>query len=118
MPNGYLVTLGASQDLSLSASIGGGLTFFTTAQSLGSGEWAWSGTFGATTYDNELEPGEYFLATNGNVYFVPDLGPVSTLTSGEAVDAPFYSPINKVQGTNGADDMDSSYVDNNGNSID
>ncbi|MFC3615570.1 Hint domain-containing protein [Lutimaribacter marinistellae] len=118
MPNGYLVTLGSSQDLSLAASISGSLTFFTTDQALGSGEWAWTGTFGATTYENELETGEYFLATNGNVYFVPDLGPVTTLTGAEAVGAPFYSPVNKVQGTNGDDDMDSGYVDNNGNSID
>src|SRR6056297_3530517 len=98
MPNGYLVTLGSSQDLSLAASIGGGLVNFTTDQAIGSGEWVWSGTFAGTPYYNELETGEYYLATNGNVYFVPDLGPVSTLTSGEAVDAPFYSPVNKVQG--------------------
>jgi len=118
MPSGYLVTLGADQDLSLAASIGGSLVSFTTAQSLGAGQWSWTGDYAGTPYYNELEPGQYYLATNGNVYFVPDLGPVTNLTEGSATAAPFYSPENKVQGTNGADNMDSGFVDRNGNSID
>ncbi|NDW44764.1 Hint domain-containing protein [Ruegeria sp. PrR005] len=118
MPSGYLVTLGADQDLSLAASIGGALVSFTTAESLGAGQWAWTGDYAGTPYYNELEPGQYYLATNGNVYFVPDLGPVSNLTEGTATAAPFFSPENKVQGTNAADNMDSGFVDRNGNSID
>lgn len=118
MPSGYLVTLGADQDLSLAASIGGSLVSFTTAQLIGSGEWAWSGTFGGTTYYNELETGQYYLATDGNLYFVPDLGPVSTLSGAEAVTAPYFSPFNKVQGTNNDDLIDDGYADANGNSVD
>ncbi|MCV2890142.1 Hint domain-containing protein [Ruegeria aquimaris] len=118
MPSGYLVTLGIDQDLSLAASIGGALVNFTTAQLIGSGEWAWSGTVGSTTYNNELETGQYYLATNGSLYFVPDLGPVSTLSGAETVSAPYFSPFNKVQGTNNDDLIDDGYVDNNGSSVD
>ncbi|MCU9838556.1 Hint domain-containing protein [Ruegeria sp. WL0004] len=118
MPSGYLVTLGTDQDLSLAASIGGALTSFTTDQLIGAGEWAWAGTVGGTTYYNELESGQYYLATDGNLYFVPDLGAVSTLSGAEAVSAPYFSPFNKVQGTSGSDLIDDTYVDNNGNSVD
>ncbi|SDE17392.1 Hint domain-containing protein [Ruegeria marina] len=118
MPSGYLVTLGVDQDLSLAASIGGALVNFTTAELIGSGEWAWSGTFGGTTYNNQLETGQYFQATDGNLYFVPDLGPVSTLSEAQAVSAPYFSPFNKVQGTSNDDLIDDTYADNNGNSVD
>lgn len=118
MPNGYLVTLGADQSMSLADGIGGGLFTFTTSASLGAGEWAWSGTYFGTTYYNETETGQYYLATNGNVYFVPDLGPVTTITSAEIVSAPDFSFLNKVQGSNNDDVIDGTYVDNNGDSVD
>ena len=118
MPSGYLVTLGVDQDLSLAASIGGALVNFTTAQLIGTGEWAWTGSVGSTSYNNELETGQYYLATDGNLYFVPDLGPVGTLSSAEPVAAPYFSPFNKVQGTTNDDLIDDTYVDNNGNSVD
>lgn len=118
MPSGYLVTLGADQDLSLAASIGGALVNFTTAQLIGTGEWAWTGSVGSTSYNNELETGQYYLATDGNLYFVPDLGPVGTLSGAEAVAAPYFSPFNKVQGTTNDELIDDTYVDNNGNSVD
>ena len=116
MPDGYLVSLGANETLDADDGIGGAWTFFTTAQSLGSGQWAFTGTDGATFF-NETETGEYFLATNGNVYFVPDLGEVDTLVSAQAVTVPFYSELNIVQGTQGDDLIDASYTDVNGNTI-
>ena len=88
MPRGYLVTLGPDAELTLEDGIGGGWALFSTARSLGTGEWAWSGTYFGTDYFNETEPGEYFLATDGNAYFVPDFGQVTTLTGAEVVSAP------------------------------
>ncbi|UWQ90032.1 Hint domain-containing protein [Rhodobacteraceae bacterium M382] len=117
MPDGYLVSLGADQTLTKADGISGSLFTFTEDTNLGSGEWAWSGTFGFTTYYNELETGDYILATNGNVYFVPDLGPVGTLTSAETVTIPFYSELNIVTGTDGDDVINNGYVDANGNGI-
>ena len=117
MPNGYLVSLGSDQTLSIADDIGGSYASFTTDQSLGAGEWAWSGTAGSTSYNNELEPGEYFLGTDGNVYFVPDLGPVSTLASAEVVNAPDFSELNLVDGTDGDDTINNSYVDAEGQGI-
>ncbi|WP_146344661.1 Hint domain-containing protein [Phaeobacter marinintestinus] len=118
MPTGYLVTPGVDGDLTQELSIGGAYTAFTTDQALGSGEWAWTGNYFTTDYYNETEPGEYFLATDGNIYFVPDLGPVTAIISAEVVTAPEYSPLNKVQGTNNDDLIDDTYVDNNGDSVD
>ena len=116
MPNGYLVSLGSDLTLSHEDAISGGFTFFNTATALGSGEWAWSGTAGAT-FNNELETGEYFLATNGNVYFVPDLGAVTTLTSALVVSAPDFSELNLVDGTSGDDVINNGYVDAQGQGI-
>lgn len=117
MPDGYLVSLGSNQTLDAEDSIGGALVTFTTATALGSGEWTFTGTFGTTQYYNETEPGEYYLATDGNVYFVPDLGPVTTLTSGATVTVPNYSELNIVDGTDGNDTIDNSYTDGQGESI-
>jgi len=118
MPSGYLITLGLDNELRPEVSISGGYTAFTTARSLGTGEWAWTGTFFGTNYYNETEPGEYFLATNGSIYFVPDYGAVSNLTDAQVVTAQPFSAANKVQGTNNDDVIDDTYVDNNGDSVD
>lgn len=118
MPRGYLVTLGPDATLTLEDSIGGSWTLFTTSQSLGAGEWTWTGTYGGTNYYNETEPGQYYLATNGNVYFVPDYGAVTTLTASEVVSAPDFATFNKVDGTNASDTIDGSYVDAQGDYVD
>lgn len=118
MARGYLVTLGADNSLSLADAIGGGWTAFSISDSLGAGEWTWSGTYAGTTYYNETEPGQYFLGTDGNVYFVPDYGAVDSLSNAEVVSAPFYSSDNLVQGTNDDELIDDSFVDAHGNSID
>ncbi len=80
MPNGYLVTI-VDTTVDVGDSIGGAWTFFNIDEALGAGQWVWSGTFNGTNYTNEVEPGQYYLATDGNVYFVPDFGQVTTITS-------------------------------------
>ena len=118
MPFGYRVTLGGDQTLSLEDAISDPWTGFTTASSLGSGEWTFSGTVGSTTYNNETETGEYYLGTDGNVYFIPDLGAVSTISSAETVTVPNYSEHNIVDGTSGDNSMLGSFVDSDGEGID
>ncbi|SEQ37891.1 Hint domain-containing protein [Thalassovita taeanensis] len=120
MPSGYLVTLG---DGSLDANdvISGGYVSFTTDEVLGTGQWVWSGRWGGRNYTNEVEPGSYVLATNGNVYFVPDYGSVDRLNTASVVSAPAYSedaPDGLIEGTGGADLIDASYVDPNGDQVD
>ncbi|CUH63856.1 Cyclolysin [Thalassovita autumnalis] len=118
MPSGYLVTLG---DGSLDAGdvISGSLVTFTTDQTIGSGQWTWTGTYNGTPYTNEVEPGTYYLATDGNVYFEPSFGPVTTLTSSTVVSAPSFSlPGNGVvDGTGEAEVIDGSYTDSEGESV-
>ncbi|MEL7300140.1 MAG: Hint domain-containing protein [Pseudomonadota bacterium] len=108
MPEGYLVTLGDGQ-LGVGDSIGGPLTSFTTNRLLGTGNWQWSGTWNGSTFTNEEEPGEYFLATNGNVYFVPAFGPVDNITSASVTSTQGYdgsAAVNDVRGTAADDDLD------------
>ena len=102
MPTGYLVSLGGNNALNGGDTISGGTVTFTTQTSLGTGQWVWSGTAGGTTYTNTTEPGRYYLATDGNVYFVPDYGPVDTLTVSSVVTSPTFAPI---MGTSGADTL-------------
>jgi Ca2+-binding RTX toxin-like protein len=118
MPDGYLVSLGPNQTLDMDDAIGGVWTNFTTAQSLGAGEWTFSGTYTTTTYYNETEPGEYFLGTDGNVYFIPDLGPLTTISEAQAVTVPDYSELNIVDGTDGDDTINGAYTDADGDGID
>ena len=118
MPTGYLVTLG---DFSLDSGdiITDPAVTFTTATTIGAGEWTWSGTFGGTTYTNELEPSVYYEATDGNVYFVPDFGSVDTITSADVTTAPAYSTTDGVlTGTAGDDVIDASFVDEDGEQVD
>ncbi|MDI3336249.1 Hint domain-containing protein [Defluviimonas aestuarii] len=102
MPSGYLVSLGGNNALNSGDVISGGTVTFTTQTSLGSGQWTWSGTYRGTTYTNEVEPGQYYLANDGNVYFVPDYGPVSTLTSSSVISSPTFAPT---MGTSGGDTL-------------
>ncbi|MFZ5961328.1 Hint domain-containing protein [Thalassococcus sp. BH17M4-6] len=114
MPDGYLVSLGDAY-FDAGDTISGGIVTFTTDTILGAGEWVWTGTFGGTTYTYESEPGVYHLATDGNVYFVPDLGPVTTLSDGFAS----LTPTNgTVDGTGGAELIDHDYLDTGGDGVD
>ncbi|MGH1413197.1 MAG: Hint domain-containing protein [Pelagimonas sp.] len=114
MPNGYLVTLGDGV-LDPGDAISGSLITFTTSSNLGNGQWEWSGTYAGTTYTNTLEPGTYYLATDGNTYFVPAYGPVDTLTSSSVVTSP---PDGIVTGTTGDDLINPDYDDIHGESPD
>ncbi|WP_299560682.1 Hint domain-containing protein [uncultured Sulfitobacter sp.] len=119
MPTGYLVTLGNGA-LGVGDIISGGTVNFTTASTIGSGQWQWTGAYNGQAYTNTLEPGTYYYATNGNVYFVPQYGSVTTLTNGTAVSAPSFTlPSNgTVSGTSGADVIDSTYTDADGDRVD
>lgn len=117
MPTGYQVTLGPDQTLTLDDDITDSWTTFTTDTYLGPGEWVWTGTYLGTEYYNELEPGDYYLGTDGNVYFVPDYGEVSTLADAEPVTYPDYSELNIVDGTSGNDNINNPYVDSDGEGI-
>ncbi|TLP67788.1 type I secretion protein [Parasedimentitalea maritima] len=120
MPSGYLVSLGADNALGTDDVISGAWTSFTSDTDLGSGQWVFTGVDGGTNYTDTQEPGQYHLATNGNVYFIPQYGEVDTLTNADVVSAPSYSavPDHQVDGSAGADVIDSSYTDSDGDSVD
>lgn len=110
MPQGYLVSLG---DTSLDNGdvISGAYVTFTTDTNLGSGSWTWSGVAGGTNYTNEVEPGIYYLATNGNIYFEPQFGAVDTINSAQATNPPAYSSNDgTVSGTAGDDIIEDGYT--------
>ncbi|UWQ80638.1 Hint domain-containing protein [Leisingera sp. S132] len=118
MPSGYLVQLGDGS-LDHGDTITSTYSSFTTDQNLGAGNWSWTGSHGGTPYTNEVEPGVYYLATDGNVYFVPDFGPPDTFSSATADSPPAYTDSDgPVEGTSGADNIDSSYTDADGDQID
>lgn len=118
MPQGYLVQLG-DRSLDSGDSIVGPLITFTTDSVIGTGSWVWSGTWNGQTFANTSEPGQYELGTDGNVYFVPDFGPVDTITSASAETAPAYTvPADPVDGTAGDDIIDDSYTDADGDVVD
>lgn len=118
MPSGYLVTLGDST-LDSGDIITDPLVTFTTAVSIGAGQWTWSGTYGGSTYTDEVEPGQYYEAADGNVYFVPDYGPVATISSADVTSAPFYSTADGVLTGSSLDDViDDTFVDEDGEQVD
>ncbi|WP_291731699.1 Hint domain-containing protein [Leisingera sp. F5] len=118
MPSGYLVQLGDGS-LDHGDTITSTYSSFTTDQNLGAGNWSWTGSHGGTPYTNEVESGVYYLATNGNVYFVPDLGPPDSFSSASADSPPAYTDTDgEIDGTSGADNIDSSYTDGDGDQID
>ncbi len=115
MPDGYLVSLGSNGALDDGDVISGALITFTTDTILGSGSWSWTGTWNGQTFNNANEPGSYHLATNGNVYFVPSFGPVSTLTSAATISSPSWEPSdNTVEGGDGDDVIDAGFTDRGG----
>lgn len=116
MPRGYRVNL---DDMTLDAGDGivDPLADFLIQDNLGAGEWTWSGTWNGGTYTNATEPGEYYQATDGNVYFVPGFGPVDTISSADVETAPtpeFTLNDDVVGGTGGDDVIDGAYTDADG----
>lgn len=119
MPTGYLVTLG-DNSLDVNDAISGSPVTFTTDSVIGNGSWTWTGvwTGNGRTYSDITDTGVYYLATDGNVYFVPDTW---TISSGSAVvdSAPaFTSGPGVVDGTSGDDVIDASYSDGDGDAVD
>ena len=118
MPSGYLVTLGDST-LDTGDLITDPLVSFTTATMIGAGEWTWTGTVRGVAYTDEQETGVYYEATDGNVYFIPDLGAVDTISAATAAIAPAFGPSDGVvSGTAGDDVIDASFVDDDGDQVD
>jgi Ca2+-binding RTX toxin-like protein len=119
VPFGYLVSLG---DTSLDSgdTISGGYTPFTVDQTLGSGNWTWSGWAGGYYYTDAVETGTYSLGTDGNVYFNPDAGQVDTISSASATNPPSYStspPDGIVDGTASDDYISATHTDAEGDSM-
>jgi len=117
MPQGYLVQAG---DTSLDSGDGivDPLSSFLIQQDLGAGDWIWSGTWNGQTFTDTSEPGQYYLATDGQVYFVPAFGPVATITSAEVETAPVFSLNDNVVGASSGDDMiHSGYTDSDGDQL-
>ncbi len=102
MPVGYLVVLGDGI-LDAGDSITVSQASFSSAGTIGAGEWTWSGIMedDGLYYENITDTGTYHLAEDGNVYFVPDLWDI---TSGTAVAETI--PANTVKGTSGDDSID------------
>ncbi|MRU16730.1 hypothetical protein FDP25_14915 [Roseovarius sp. A21] len=118
MATGYLVTLG---DGSLDAGdyVSGAQSTFTIDQTIGTGEWTWSGVWDSDGqyYSNITDTGTYYVGSDGNVYFIPDTW---NTTSGDAsvTSAPAYtSGPDTVDGTAGDDLIDAGYVDAQGDQI-
>jgi len=106
----------------MSLDIGDGivdpLTSFLIQEDLGAGDWIWSGTWNTQTFTNTSEPGQYYLATDGNVYFVPAFGPVATITSAEVQTAPTFTFNDGVVGGGSGDDViDTGYTDSDGDQV-
>ncbi len=100
MPVGYLVLLGDGA-LDVSDNVTGSGVNFATDTLFGSGDWVFTGVRGGVSFTNQVESGNYFLATNGNVYFVPDNGLLDSLTSAAVDSAPSFD--NTIFGTSGTD---------------
>ena len=118
MPFGYRVDLGADNSLNASDSIIDPWLDFDAAEDLGAGQWVFTGQDGGANFVNEVEPGNYFLATDGFVYFVPAFGEVDTLTSASVISAPTFDDTNQVDGTGVGETIDTSFTDSDGDQVD
>ena len=106
MPSGYRVVLGNGSLDSGDVIVGLAQTF-TTAETLGTGQWTWSGTWdGDGAYRADVtDTGTYYLGTDGNVWFVPDTWTISANDGATASTAPAWSPDAEQFGTSGNDDL-------------
>ena len=118
MPFGYLVNLGADNALGVDDVISDPWTDFVSAQEIGAGQWVFTGRDGGQNFNNTLEPGIYYLATDGNVYFVPTFGEVDRLDAADVVSAPAFLGTNQVDGTDAGDVINSAFTDADGDAVD
>lgn len=119
MPQGYLVKL-VDGSLDSGDAISGSSSSFTSDSNLGTGSWNWSGVYAGdgSSYANITDTGSYHLGTDDNVYFVPDNWDI-TSGSASATDTPDFSFFDgAIDGTDGADAIDSSFVDSDGDQVD
>ncbi|MGH1577611.1 Hint domain-containing protein [Planktotalea sp.] len=118
MPNGYLVTLG-DNSLDVNDTIDATQIFFTIASTIGAGGWQWTGVWdgNGSTYFNIPDSGTFYEGTDGNVYFVPDTW-YTTSGSAFVTSGPSYTSSGAVDGTSGADTIDASYTDSDGDQVD
>ncbi|SMX38034.1 Hint domain-containing protein [Octadecabacter ascidiaceicola] len=118
MPQGYLVTLGDGS-LDNGDAISGSQSTFTTSSTIGAGSWTWTGVWDGdgNAYNNVNDSGVYYVASDGNVYFVPDNW-FTTSGTATAVSPPAYTAADgTVTGTAGNDVIDDAYSDTDGDSI-
>ena len=118
MAKGYLVNLG---DVSLDTGDLFGTTHLTFSIDtlIGTGTWVYSYSQGRNSGTDIEASGSYYLATNGDVYFVPDSGKVNGLTSATAGTTPsYYNTDQIVSGTDVAELIDATFTDADGDIID
>lgn len=115
MAIGYLVTLG-NNALNAGDFIAASQSTFTSATTIGSGSWTWSGTFNNAAVTNATGTGTYQQGTDGNVYFVPS-GNFPTRGTGSATTAPSYTADATIDVTTGNDQINASYTDAQGDQV-
>jgi hypothetical protein len=109
MAEGYLVALGDGA-LNTGDTMATLPVTFTSARSLGPGQWRWSGTDGGRSYSNAVEPGEYLQTSDGSVYFVPAWPMPANVLLAQALNPPSFPELGgKLSGTEGDDVIDADY---------
>lgn len=116
MARGYQVILG---DGSLDAGdvLSTSRNQFTIDTTIGAGDVLWD----SNTTPNQIASGTYYLATNGNVYFVANAGKLNKIASGEVDNGPVYpTPATDqiVTGSGSGELIDSSFTDGDGDAVD
>lgn len=115
MPTGYLVTLG-NNALNSGDVVAASQSTFTTATTIGTGSWTWTGTYNGTNYSSISDTGTYYQATDGNVYFVPSTF-FPTRGIATATTSSTFTDDATIDGTTGNDSINSSYTDAQGDHV-
>lgn len=123
MPRGFRVSLGRDSELDRGDYIRTDYVDFTSDRVLGTGSVSWSGTWWGRNFENDNQPGSYYLDDSGDVYFVPDnihYGIPEDIDRINVNTAPSYTPSDGVvSGTSGDDVIDETYSgDTDGDEVD
>lgn len=105
MPDGFLVTLGDGS-LDPGDAVSDPVVTFVTDTVLGPGVVTFTNVnFGFFTFPSFTDDGDFFLATDGNVYFVPDFSTafLNTFASATVISAPSFT--SGIFGTSGDDPL-------------
>ncbi|NNE80690.1 MAG: Hint domain-containing protein [Silicimonas sp.] len=108
MPTGYRVILRDGR-LQSGNEILDVLTGFSTSSVIGPGEWCWSGAANEARFAGCVEPGVYYLGKDRALYFVPDLGPATKITSA-CVDAAPPFDISVLERPSASEDADKGFA--------